>query len=122
VKMRAAFALVAALSVAGLSEPVRAYDPATTHAGLTERAVLASSLHRVLARRLGRPLGLFEPIVLGLDHLALDEARSFERRLAALDPATGCRPAADGSASALAWVVAGSIVAATPAERGQHFF
>ena len=121
-KMRAAFALLAALAVAVLSGPVRAYDPATTHAGLTERAVLASSLHRVLARRLGRPLGLFEPIVLNLDHLALDEARSFERRLATLDPASGCRPAADGSASALAWVVAGAIVAATPAERGQHFF
>ncbi len=41
--------------------PARAYDPATTHAGLTEQAVLASELHRVLAHRLSRPLGLFEP-------------------------------------------------------------
>ena len=47
-----------------LRRPAHAYDPATTHAGLTERAALASELHRVLARRLARPLGLFEPIAL----------------------------------------------------------
>jgi hypothetical protein len=117
-------ALAAALgALVGLRADVaRAYDPATTHAGLTERAVLASTLHRVLARRLNRPLGLFEPIVLRLDDLPIAEARSFERRLDALDPAAGYRPGPDGAASALAWVVAGSVVAATPAERGQHLF
>ena len=44
----------------------RAYEPGRTHAGLTERAVEASRLHNVLAR-LGRPLGLLEPLRIGLD-------------------------------------------------------
>ena len=49
----------------------RAYEPATTHAGLTERALEASRLHSVLAR-LGRPLGVLEPLHIGLDLLDQD--------------------------------------------------
>ena len=99
-----------------------AYDPATTHAGLTERAALASQLHRVLARALSRPLGLFEPIALSLDELPQAQAQSLEARLAALDPSAGASPGPDGVAPALAWVIAGSVIATTPAERGQDFF
>jgi hypothetical protein len=118
---RALVALVTAVTCSA-SLPARAYDPATTHAGLTEQAVLASELHRVLARRMSRPLGLFEPIVLRRSDLEPAEARSLGGRLDALDPAGGYRPGADGAAPALAWVVAGTVVAQTPAERGQHMF
>jgi hypothetical protein len=111
--------LAVALAIGGTA---RAYDPATTHAGLTERSVLASGLHKVLARRLGRPLGLFEPVRLREADLDAAEARSLRGRLGALDPAGGYRPAADGAASALAWVVAGSVIAGTPAERGRNLF
>jgi hypothetical protein len=100
----------------------QAYDPATTHAGLTERAVLASDLHRALSRRLSRPLGLFEPVVLRRSDLAGYEARTLGGRLDALDPAGGYRPSADGVAPALAWIVAGTVIAETPAERGQNLF
>ena len=62
-------AAVAALGLLAHASAARAYDPATTHAGLTERAALASQLHRVLARALSRPLGLFEPVALSLDDL-----------------------------------------------------
>jgi hypothetical protein len=102
--------------------PARAYDPATTHAGLTEQAVLASELHRVLAHRLSRPLGLFEPIVLNRADLDPTAARILGGRLDALDPAGGYRPGADGAAPALAWVVAGAVIAETPAERAQNLF
>src|SRR5580704_12746296 len=102
--------------------PARAYDPATTHAGLTEQAVLASELHRVLAHRLSRPLGLFEPIVLNRGDLDPTTARVLGGRLDALDPAGGYRPGADGAAPALAWVVAGAVIAETPAERGKNLF
>ncbi|HVX95821.1 MAG TPA: hypothetical protein VHK47_12995 [Polyangia bacterium] len=117
-KLTRAGALLAVTLVAG-SGPARAYDPATTHAGLTERSVMASGLHKVLARRLGLPLGLFEPVRLGA---VADGERSLRDRLAALDPADGYRPAADGTASSLAWVVAGSVIANTPAERGRNLF
>jgi hypothetical protein len=116
---------VGALVVIGVvasASGARAYDPATTHAGLTERAALASDLHRVLARALSRPLGLFEPVALTLAEVPSEEAQSLEARLATLDPAGGGMPGPDGVAPALAWIVAGSIIAATPAERGQHFF
>jgi hypothetical protein len=102
--------------------PARAYDPATTHAGLTECAVLASELHRTLSRRLSRPLGLFEPVVLRRGDLDGVEARTLGGRLDALDPADGYRPGSDGVAPALAWIVAGSVIAETPAERGQNLF
>ena len=46
-----------------------------------------------------------------------------EHRLATLDPGGRLPPDADGAASrALAWVVAGAVIAGTPAERGQHSF
>src|SRR6185503_8022403 len=41
-----------AVTLAGAASPAGAYDPATTNAGLTQRAVTASTLHQVLARRL----------------------------------------------------------------------
>jgi hypothetical protein len=112
--------VAAAASLAAL--PAHAYDPATTHAGLTEQAVLASDLHLVLARRMSRPLGLFEPIVMRRTDLDPTEARFLGGRLDALDPAGGYRPGADGAAPALAWVVAGAVVAETPAERGKNLF
>ena len=84
----------AAMVVTSIVAPAvaHAYDPATTHAGLTERAVLASELHRTLSRRLSKPLGLFEPVVLRRGDLAGGEARSLPGRLDALDPAGGYRP------------------------------
>jgi hypothetical protein len=113
---------LAAAALAATAGPARAYDPATTHAGLTERSVLASGLNKVLARRLGRPLGLFEPVRLREADLGEAEARSLRGRLGALDPEAGYRPGTDGVASALAWVVAGSVIAGTPAERGRNLF
>ena len=115
-------ATVAALAVVTHASAARAYDPATTHAGLTERAVLASQLHKVLVRALQRPLGLFEPVALSLDQLEPRQAQSLEARLAALDPAGGGAASSDNVAPALTWILAGSIIASTPAERGQDFF
>ena len=113
---------MAALGAALIAAPAHAYDPATTLAGLTERATLASSLHRVLARRLARPLGLFEPVALDRRHLDPITARLLGGRLDVLDPAGGYRPAADGTDTALGWVVAGSVIAGTPAQRAQNLF
>lgn len=76
----------------------------------------------MLAHRLARPLGLFEPI--GLDRRKLDPiaARLMGGRLDVLDPAGGYRPAADGTDTALGWVVAGAVIAGTPAQRAQNLF
>jgi hypothetical protein len=99
-----------------------AYDPATTHAGLTQQAAVASQLHQVLARNLARPLGLFEPVALHPELIPNDQRRPLLARLGALDPSGGYRPDDDGVAPALAFVVAGSVIAKTPPERVQHLF
>ena len=101
---RARFNLAALMGAwAMFSHPAaRAYEPAPTHAGLTERAVEASRLHQVLAH-LGRPLGLLEPLHIGLDLFDRDERRAWQARLDALDPAGGYRPGPDGVQGAGEW-------------------
>jgi len=121
-RIRPTVILVLVLAALAPASIARAYDPATTHAGLTERAALASDLHRVMSRALSRPLGLFEPVALSLSELPTAEAQSLEARLGALDPAGGATAGPDGVAPALSWIIAGSIIATTPAERGQDFF
>ena len=100
----------------------RAWDPATTHSGLTERAVSASKLHATLVQQLGRPLGGFEPLRLEASALDRDTARLLQARLARFDPAGGYQPGPDGIALAAAWVRAGAVLEKTPPERGRHHF
>jgi hypothetical protein len=117
--------LVAALLVAlGLlaATPARAWDAATTHAGLTARAALVSSLHRVLSTQLGAPRGLFEPLRIAPEYLVGTDALALRRRLQRLDPGQGYRPDAGLNATALAWLEAGSVIEQVPAERGRHHF
>jgi hypothetical protein len=116
-------ALVVALASFSFARPAQAWDPATTQAGLTERALLASSFHRLLAERLGRPLGALEPLALHSQLLPGDLRQTLWNRLAMLDPSGGYRPDADGVNTALGWVTAGAVLAETPPERGRnHFF
>jgi len=100
----------------------RAWEVAETHAGLTEEAVSASKLHSVLAHKLGRDLGLWETLRLPASVADSDEGRRFFDRLRALDASGGYRPNKDGGQSALAWVVAGTVLEKTPPERGRHHF
>jgi hypothetical protein len=103
--------------------PVWAWDAATTHAGLTERALAASQFHGVLARQLGRALGPFEPLKLHASAMDADALRSLNGRLSRLDSAGGYRPSTDGVLSAVGWVKAGAVLAKTPPELGRnHFF
>jgi len=120
--LRRAARCLALAAATGLGGPARAYDAATTHAGLTQQAAIASRLHRVLGRRLARPLGLFEAVPLHPELLAPGERRALLARLAALDPSGGYRPSADGVASALAWTVAGTVLAKTPPDRIKNLF
>jgi hypothetical protein len=99
-----------------------AWDAATTHAGMTEQAMEASKFHAMLAHRMGRALGSFEPLRLDVAALDADVARNLAARLRALDPAGGYRPSTDFVASASAWVRAGAVLAKTPPERGRHHF
>ncbi len=115
-------AVTAALVMSLQVGPAFAWDPATTQAGLTERALLASSFHKILAERLGRPLGALEPLALHSRLWPGELRQSIWERLARLDPAGGYRPDADGVNTAFNWVAAGAVLAETPPERGRNHF
>jgi hypothetical protein len=111
-----------AFAVAGIlfcTAPALAWDAASTHAGLTEGAVLQSRLGKILTASYGKPLGLFEPLTLALDG---ERGERVTSRLAKLDAAGGYAPD-HGRLAALSWVVAGSVAEEVPAERDRnHFF
>lgn len=122
-RLRQALAPVVLAGIAVLTPRFAlAWDPATTHAGLTARALAASKFHATLAHEIGRALGSLEPLRLDLGALEPDTARNLKSRLDALDPAGGYRPSADRIATASAWVRAGAVLAKTPPERGRHHF
>ncbi|MCS6911862.1 MAG: hypothetical protein RMK29_12000 [Myxococcales bacterium] len=113
-----------------LATSAQAYEGTTTLAGLTERAALASRLHRQLMERFGLPLGLFEPLQWDPEQLPAAAARDLEARLRGLDPAEGYAPAVvPGLRSpplrrqtALGWLVAGTVLETLPPVRLRNHF
>jgi len=117
--MKRALAVSVALAAVAVALPADAYH-AATHAGLTERAALASTLHARLMQRFGRALGLYEP--LALDGSNRDPGhRELLRRLAQLDREGGYTPDR-GRLSALEWLVAGAALEGVPADRTRNHF
>lgn len=118
--------------VAGVPAEAVAYEAATTEAGLTEQAALASHLHRHLIKRFIHPLGLFEPLRLDLSALPPVRARSLYSRMVGLDAAEGYAPEWQPSTSAqvypigrqhvLGWLIAGTVIENIPADRLRHHF
>jgi hypothetical protein len=100
----------------------RAWDAATTHAGMTERAIAGSNLHAVLVHQMGRALGPFEPLKLHATTLDADTSRALNSRFDMLDSAGGYKPSPDGVLTAIGWVKAGAVLAKTPPELGRHHF
>jgi hypothetical protein len=112
------FATAAALVAAALcARPARAWEPATTQAGLAEEAALASALHKRL-ESIGFSGGLYEPLTIPpADAPALIEA------LHLLPPAQGGVPDARGRQAAIAWLSAGAALADVPeASAANHFY
>jgi len=99
---------------------VLAYE-ASTHAGLTQRAVLASGIDATL-RGWGVAGGLHAQLRLPLDRMSRDEAFRLRERLARVDPAWGGAADARGAQRVLGWLVAGSVLEEAPAGRGRHHF
>jgi len=111
-------ALIAGVVVAASARPGAAWEAATTHAGLTEQAALASTLHERLRAQFGHPEGLFETLT-----VPPEDAPELFEVLRRLNPTHGYVPDARGRMHALGWLVAGSVVADSPAElAANHFF
>jgi hypothetical protein len=95
-----------------------AWEAATTHAGLTEQAALASSLHERLRVQFAQDKGLFQVLT-----VPPADAPDLFVVLDRLNPTHGYVPDRRGKLSALGWLVAGSVVADTPEElAANHFY
>jgi hypothetical protein len=109
-KLAAALALMTAT-------PALAWEPSTTHAGLSEQAALASKLHKRMVS-LGFTGGLFEPLT-----IPPADAPKLIEALKLLSPSHGAVPDARGRQIALGWIAAGAALADIPAKHGaNHFF
>ena len=104
--------------VLGAAPSAHAWDAATTHAGLTEQAIYASTLGRILNEALRRPLGLYEPLRINFSG---PRGERLSAALGRLGSADGYAPEG-GRLPALEWVVAGSVLEETPATRVRHHF
>jgi hypothetical protein len=113
--MKRVLVLAVVLGAAGAAHGYHA----ATHAGLTERAALASSLHKRLVERFGRSLGLYEPLTLPDERSTA--RRELNRRLAQLDPEGGYQPDRD-RLTAIGWLTAGAALEGVPAARNRHHF
>jgi hypothetical protein len=98
-------------------QPSSAWEPATTHAGLTERAATGSRLHEVLEKQFGLENGLFATLTIP----PADAAELF-KVLRRLNPTHGYVPDARGRLRALGWLAAGSVIADFPARHAANHF
>lgn len=141
---RALARLLPLLALAGAPAPARAWDPTTTHVGITEAAALRSALHLrwMAASELTR--GLFTPLRIDPTRLQPAERRLLVIALERASDATGARalggPGACPGASApaetqrycvvgdtwqlpaLGWLELGVLAELTPSARTVHHF
>ncbi len=109
--------LAAIVLALGIATPALAWEPSSTHAGLTEQAALASRLHKRLVT-LGFNGGLFEPLT-----IPPADAPKLIEAIKLLSPTHGAVPDARGRQVALGWLAAGAALADVPAKHGaNHFF
>jgi hypothetical protein len=107
---------LAAALVLALAAPAMAWESDTTHAGLTERAALASKVNARLGA-LRAAGGWLTPLTVAPEH-----ARDLLGKLAVVEPSSGAVPDRIGRLSALGWLTAGSVVEGLPAARGANHF
>lgn len=116
---RGVLALVAGLACLlsfGNTE-VHAWEAATTHAGLTEESALSADMHTRLSEQFGAENGVFSLLT-----IPEADAPSLFQILRRLNPTHGYVPNAKGKMSAMAWLVAGSVVADVPSSHANNHF
>lgn len=111
-------AFVSALALGWQSGQADAWEPATTHAGLTEQAALHSALHKRLHEVFDIDRGLYGDL-----SVPSADAPELFVVLGKLNPTHGYVPNSRGEMGALSWLVAGSVIADMPSiHASNHFF
>ncbi|MSP16393.1 MAG: hypothetical protein EXR73_07270 [Myxococcales bacterium] len=116
-RRRPAIAVIAVAALASLTQPARAWEPETTHAGLTEAAALGSGLALLFEELLGLELGWYETLA-----LPPGVAPEIDGALRHLPTTEGYVPDALGRQAALGWLVAGSVIEDLPAGQSRRHF
>jgi len=99
-------------------QAAHAWEPGTTHAGLTEQSALSSSLHKRLQQLFGESQGLYTMLT-----VPKKDAPGLFEIIGRLNPTHGYVPDASGRMTALSWLVLGAVVADVPAtSAANHFF
>lgn len=110
-----AILFVFVLSISMLSiNPAFAYEPGTTHAGITMQAALTSRLHQFLSRDFDLSHGIFSRLKLKPNLMDQRTFRILMDHLNRFDPAGSYRPQADFGQYAGSWIMAGSILGGMP--------
>lgn len=116
---RRALALIAGLlcllSIEG--RDAYAWEAATTHAGLTEESALSADMHKRLLEQFGAKNGIYSLLT-----MPEADAPSLFQILRRLNPTHGYVPNAKGKMSAIAWLVAGSVVADVPSTQANNHY
>lgn len=115
--IRCALAVALVLALTALAAPARAWEPDTTHAGITEQAAVSSKLHERLTTLFGLGRGLYEPLT-----VPPADAPELFQVLGLLNPTHGYVPDTRGRQSALAWLVVGAVVADIPVAAARNHF
>ncbi len=99
------------------------YEPGTTHAGLTAKALMASHLHQTLRQDFGLELGAFSHLELHSPSISRRELHQLHKGFKRFDPSGGYRPDQRNGQGAALWLLAGSVLEGTPASAEKdHFY
>ncbi len=116
-RLTIAGALAAACLLCASPQEAQAWEPATTHAGLTEESARAADLHKRLREQFGTNKGLYTMLT-----IPEADAPGLFQILRKLNPTHGYVPNSKGKMSAQSWLVAGSVVADVPAANASNHF
>lgn len=120
---RLLLSITTALVIWGTSStPALAYEGPGTHVGLTTEATMASRLHAFLRKELGVGLGLFARLQLQGEAMDSRVHRLLQFDLGKLNPGGGYRPDKKDGQFAVAWALAGAVLAEMPASENRHHF
>lgn len=94
------------------------WESETTHAGLAETSAMDSLLHQKLSDFFGEKDGLFTDL-----RIPESDAVNLYKILAMHSPIEGFTPDSSGTQTAMAWFVAGAVIADSPASfAAKHFY
>lgn len=120
ISRRTTFAILFSLIIFGISTQAFSYEPTTTHTGITQKALLKTTLHQFI-KHLGYKNGIFSR--LSLKAAPFRAQRYYKKIREKLDSSGGYQPDDSLTQWGIGWVLAGNIIEEEKASQDRnHFF